>query len=249
MNTNSFKVALLVAWSLAVQAAPAQVYSQNVVGYVNRQFNQGNNLFENPLENSPDNLTNLFHQPVPNGTTISVWDASQSAFNTTSEYLGGAWTLNLLLAPGTGALLNAPSPFMNTFVGYVLNHDGTGLTNAFGLTTPSPFAGPNGTYLLGDMTPIADTGTDIFLNILGRLPNVGEQVTTLSGTSSYLGNGNWDNVPTLAVGDAAFFTVESAPEPGTFSLIGLCLLLAGWQRMRAAPSSPVVGATHPMQAT
>jgi hypothetical protein len=36
--------------------------------------------------------------------------------------------------------------------------------------------------LLGDKSPVLDTGRNIFLNILGRLPHIGEQVIQLSGT-------------------------------------------------------------------
>ncbi len=49
------------------------------------------------------------------------------------------------------------------------------------------------------------------------MPFVGEQVTQISGTntytSTYLGNGQWDSVPTLAVGTAAFFNIKSEPPP------------------------------------
>jgi hypothetical protein len=231
MKIKIAKLATLVACSLAVQAVPAQVYPY-IGGFFDRQFTAGNNLFVNPFENSPDNLTNLFSGVVPNGTTISLWDPTVSAFGTTSEYLNGAWTLNLTLLPGTGSQLYAPSAFDNSFNGYVLNHDGTYLTTQLNFTPPSVFAGPNETYLLGDMSPVVDTGSDIFLNILGRLPNVGEQVRTLSGTSTYLGNGNWDNVPTLGEGDAAFLTVGSVPEPSAVSVFSLCGLFIWWRMRR-----------------
>ena len=80
-------------------------------------------------------------------------------------------------------------------------------------TPPPLFTGPDGTYLLGDKFPIADVGTDIFVNIFGRFPFIGEQVTTLSGTSTYLGDGQWDSVPTLGKAQAAFFTIKSQPPP------------------------------------
>jgi hypothetical protein len=236
MKTKLYKLAVAICLSLAASAASAQVYSQHVVGYVNTRFSLGNNLFENPLANGSDDLTNLFSQGVPNGTTISLWNATQSAFDITSEYLDGSWTLDLILDPGTGAELNTPSIFTNTFVGVVLNHDGTYFAEPPGLTPPPVFSGPSGTYLLGDAAPTEDTGTDIFLNLIGRLPNAGEQVTTLSGTSTYLGDGNWDNVPTLDVGQAAFLTVDSVPEPSAFSLFGVCILSICWKMRRINPS-------------
>ncbi len=98
------------------------------------------------------------------------------------------------------------------FSGYVLNHDGSPY-NGIALSPPPLYSGSNGVFLLGDKTPINDTGTNIFLNILGRMPFVGEKVTQLSGTSTYLGNGTWDSLPTLDLGDAALLNIQSEPPP------------------------------------
>jgi hypothetical protein len=235
MNNKLHKLTVLIISSLAAETASAQV-----IGYVNTVFGAGNTLFENPLLNSTDNLTNLFNQGVPNGTTISLWNTTQSSFVITSKYLNGSWTLDLILDPGNGAQLNTPSAFTNTFVGNVLNHDGS-LYNGQQLPPPV-FSGPNGTYLLGDKSPTPETGTDIFLNIFGRLPNGGEQVTTFSGTSTYLGNGEWDNVPTLGTGLAAFFTIEAVPEPGAGSLFSICTLFVCWcMRRHKKQPQPATG--------
>jgi hypothetical protein len=45
------------------------------------------------------------------------------------------------------------------------------------------------------------------------MPYTGEQVASLSSTSTYLGHGSWDSVPTLAIGEAAFFNIKSEPAP------------------------------------
>jgi hypothetical protein len=199
----------------------------NVVGYYNYVFSAGNTLFTSQLDNTPNTLTTLFSSSItPNGTTISLWDPTTQTFNTASTYSSGAWSVDLTLQAGTGYLLDAFAAFTNPFVGTVLNHDGSFLTEPPGLTLPPVYAGANGLFLLGDKTPIADTGTDIFLNILGRLPNVGEQVITLTGTSTYLGGGSWSGgVPTLNVGDAAFLNIGLVPEPSTVALglIGMAL--------------------------
>ena len=67
--------------------------------------------------------------------------------------------------------------------------------------------------MLGDACPTLDIGTNIFLNILGRMPFIGEKVSTVFTTSTYLGNGQWDVVPTLNVSEAAFFTTLPEPPP------------------------------------
>lgn len=215
--------------------------------YVNDLFLPGDTLFNNPLSQPGyETLNYLFPSSIPNGTTISLWNSTTASFGTTSTFSSGAWSINLTLQPGTGAQLFTPLAFTNTFVGNVLNHDGNPIVG--GQITPPPvFTGPNGIYLLGDKCPTTDTGTDIFLNILGRLPNIGEQVTLLNNvtqtytTSTYLGSGNWDNVPTLNVGYSAFLNVESVPEPSTLSFFGICYLFLYWQlkQRRRWLSSPL----------
>lgn len=225
---------LMVFHSIAT-LAPAQ----NIVGYVNRVFLPGENLFGNPLI-QPTNTLNFLIPLAPDGTTVSLWNSLTLAFDTTSVFSGGSWSVNLMLAPGTGARLTTSLGFTNTFVGTVLNHDGSLLTG--NLTPPPPFAGPDGLYLFSDKAPVAASGTNLFLNIIGRLPNVGEQVTWLDEntqtyrTGTYLGGGLWDDEPALFVSDAAFFNLGPVvvPEPTALVLLALGgLLLARWRREKA----------------
>lgn len=212
------------------------VQSYAVVGYVNRAFNPGANLFANPLTAGDNSLSNLFvAAPVPDGTTVSLWNPATSSFDTTSTFdsFTASWSLNLLLAPGTGALLNTPTLFTNTFLGSVVNRSGTIWDGISPFGNPPLYAGPNALLLLGDKTPQFDTGTDIFLHLIGRNPNVGEQVITLTSTSTYLGGGLWDNLPTLAVSEAAFLNVGPVPEPSTAALTILGIGLASLLRRKA----------------
>ncbi|HTL71703.1 MAG TPA: PEP-CTERM sorting domain-containing protein [bacterium] len=228
----------LLVTAFIVQSASAQVYSGNVVGYANHMFVAGNNLFANPLEASANTLSVLFNPAtVPDGTIISLWNPTTDSYDTSATLSGGIWSLDLTLNPGTGALLNAPTAFLNTFVGYVDNHDGSAY-DGFALSPPPTFSGPDGLYLLSDKAPVANTGSDIFLNILGRLPNLGEQVITSAGTSTYQGAGQWDIVPVLNVSDAAYLNIgpisssvalpalAPVPEPTTIALtlLGLALI-------------------------
>jgi hypothetical protein len=212
-------VFLLLAWHPTATGA---------VGYVNRTMYAGDNLFENPLVASPDNnLSTLFSlgAPVPDGTTVSLWNPTTRSFDITSEYTGGSWSIDFALLPGSGARLNTPLTFTATFVGEVGSRD------------PGTFSGPDGIYLFGDRVPQAATSTDIFLHILGRLPNAGEQFTALDGatqhstTSTYLGGGAWDIMPSIGVGEAGFFNVGPVPEPSTAALVMLGLGMA-WARLR-----------------
>ena len=236
MNSMLQKPAAIFVSSLLIIGS---VNVQAIVGYVNVPFGSGSTLFANPLQTTSNTLTNLFAGGVPNGTTVSLWNPTTLSYDTTSTYnifLGG-WSLNLTLNPGTGAKLTTSGTFTNTFVGEVLNHAGLPptldeLNNGF---LPAPlYAGPNGLFLLGDKAPMGATGNDIFLNIFGRAPIAGEQVIKLSSTSTYLGGGTWDLLPTLSVGEAAFFNIGPVPEPSSLALfiLGFAMLRSLGRRAR-----------------
>jgi hypothetical protein len=220
MNTIVRRGCILVC---AITLIGSQAQALNIVGYVNEIFTSGNTLFSNPLQAPTNNLSSLFGVITPNGSTVSLWNSTTMSYDTVSTYFGGSWSLDLTLNPGTGALFSSPSIFTNTFVGEVLNHDGTLAGDGDNLLPPPLYAGPNGLFLLADKAPVSSVGTNIFLNILGRAPNVGEQVITLTGTSTYLGGGVWDNDPTLGVGEAAFLNVGPVPVPEP-TVVSLCVV-------------------------
>jgi hypothetical protein len=217
-----------------IASAQSNVYSLNVVGYVNKPFVAGNTLFANPLSAATNNLGGIFNAAIPNGTTVSLWNAATLSYDVTSTYTGGAWSLNLTLNPGTGALLSSPSVFTNTFVGNVVTRDGGPLGEP-PYALPPLYSGPDGLFLMSDVLPAASLGTDIFLNLLGRLPQVGEQVITLSGTSTYLGGNSWSGgTPTLNVAEAVFLNIGPVPvpEPSALALLLLGGALLRWRSRR-----------------
>lgn len=230
---------LLIAAIACVTIFNAQgqsnVYAINIVGYVNRAFGIGESLFANPLSANPNNTLSTLFSPssTPYGTQISLWNPTSGLFDTTStlEFDGISainWSVNFTLNPGTGARLTAPSAFTNTFVGTVLNRAGGFFTDGDQSMVSPLFGGPNDIYLIGDKTPVAASGENIFLNLVGRVPNIGEQVITLTSTSTYLGGGNWDNIPAMAVSDAVFLNIGPVPEPTTLTItmLGFALIPA-----------------------
>jgi len=220
MKTISLSLAFVLGVASSVFAPP-------IVGYVDISFHVGDNLFHSTLFANHTDLNSILPF-VPEHTTLSLWDPLNRAFGPASEFVGGAWTLDYELPVGLGARLSAPEAFTNTFVGAVLNHDGTLLSGDFRL--PPVFTGPPGTYLWGDKCPMNSSGNDVFLNVVGRNPRPGEQFMALDAVtqrylvSTYQADGTWDLIPALAVAQAGFFTLLPVPEPHCLA-IGLIALL------------------------
>ena len=211
--------AILSAAMLVAGVNSAMGATIYLVGYTSVFFNGGSNLISNPLQVYPSNFLNdVFTEsnntPIPVGTTVSLWNPTNLSFQLASVFTNDSWSSNIMLPPGTGALLVAPAPFTNLVTGYVLNHDGTPVTNGFlGFIPPPVFTNTNGLYPLADKSPLTDVGTNIYVNILGRPPFPGEQVISLTATNTYLGNGTWDTLPVLSPGQSVFLNIMSVAPP------------------------------------
>jgi hypothetical protein len=207
----------------------------------------------------------------PDGTTVEMWDSDTGQFSAPSTYYAASgWTINYEISIGDGVKLTSQSAFNFTEVGliwqgpgFTVNSDDAipGYVNTGTQFPPLPPTTP-GTYLLSAMIPFDGTGwggdDELFHDIVGRDPLVGESVTSLDPASQTYstttctgfvldGNGQpvldsngwetptWSNgEPTLAyVGEAEFFTL--VPEPGTLALLGagaISLLPFAWRRKR-----------------
>jgi hypothetical protein len=130
---------VLTAALVAAGAATsmAQVYSLNIVGYINVPIQSGFQMISCPLVTSPDNtLATLFGAPtpnLPNGTTFYFFNGAgyNLAIVNRSAWSNGGTNV---LSPGTGCFVSYPAgqPATNfTFVGQVLSATSTGgpLTN------------------------------------------------------------------------------------------------------------------------
>jgi hypothetical protein len=101
-----------------VATSMAQVYSVNMVGYINQSVPAGYSIIANHLNNTPDNLVvNLIPTP-PDGTTFYKYNGA--GFDVL-ENLGGAYegATGMTLNPGECAYISTPSAFTSTFVGEV----------------------------------------------------------------------------------------------------------------------------------
>ncbi|HEV2694637.1 MAG TPA: PEP-CTERM sorting domain-containing protein [Verrucomicrobiae bacterium] len=232
-------IAFLILTGLltAPESGFAQVYSGNIVGYINQSIAAGNNLIANQLSNSNNTLGVLFAQTTPEGTTFTKWDAANNQYLPASTYdTTGGWSIDYSLNYGEGGLLNSPTSFNNVFVGSVW----PGFT---GDPFTPPLVSDTGVLLLACVIPINNAS---FYDVVGRDPADGEFVTVLNpltqleSTTTY-DDGSWDNGnPALAMGQAAFFglgdpaAITPVPEPSTNALFGagLAALAGGWRFRR-----------------
>jgi len=109
--------------------AQSNVYSLNVVGYVNKSFlNQNFVLTCNPLDQPTNSLKALFPAP-PDNTQIWTWNDAQQKFDAeisgivpTYSVGSGTWIPEQTLAPGKGFFVvggDSSGSFTNTYVGNV----------------------------------------------------------------------------------------------------------------------------------
>jgi len=97
----------------------AQVYSVNMVGYINQSIPQGFSMIANQLNNSPDNrVVTLFPTPAT-GTRVLQFNPATGGFRSAQFVDEWEGDLTITLGPGEGAYFFAPAAFTHTFVGEV----------------------------------------------------------------------------------------------------------------------------------
>lgn len=203
--------------SAGICAASAQVYSVNVVGYVNAALVGGTpakyTLVNNPLDNKVSNaISNLF-SGLPAGSQVLKWSGSGFAIYNRVAF-GTGWTPanaeTNRISPGEGVFLRTPvgSPGLtNTFVGEVVQG---ALANVF----------PVGYSLEGNEAPIAGTATDLGLTATIPVTTPASQLLKYNTASqSYqifnrvsFGAGWTPSVPSITVNEGFFVrNLSNAP--------------------------------------
>jgi len=118
------KTLLLTAALCAAGAATsmAQVYSVNMVGYINQSIPAGFSMIANHLNASPDNKVSTLLSAPPSGTSIYKFDPASGGYKIIQFFTGSGWEgddVDMTLAPGEGVWIQPPSAFTATFVGEV----------------------------------------------------------------------------------------------------------------------------------
>lgn len=212
MRTKSLCLAAAVlAGGVLAASAQGNVYSLNIVGYVNKIAPVPNQfaLWANPLDTGAGNtITNLF-PTAANGTQIRTWNG---ASYTSAQKSFGSWNTNLVLTPGTGFFVRFPvasGVVTNTFTGNVFIEQPNGAgggTNNTAITSTFQLA--------GSKLPVGGNLTDVglgTLNLGAALAN-GSQVRAWNGVSFVSAQksfGNWNTNLPIALADGFFVRVSA----------------------------------------
>lgn len=209
-KTMRTKTTLAAAAILAAGLASSMaqnVYSLNVVGYVNVNYKAGFNAAANPLVGSPDNTLNtvLSGANVPDNTTLFTWDTTLQDFSPVLPVYvasSGTWSVNSTIAQGQGIFLLAPADFTHTFVGEVKQGSTTTqIVPGFNaIASPVPIGG-NLATVLAQLTP---TDNDNAFQWNTTTQDFGTISTYVASSSSWSPAGNF------AVGEGIFY-LAAAP--------------------------------------
>jgi hypothetical protein len=127
MRTKALLIAAAATLAVGVVSSEAQVYSQNIVGYVNQPLGAGWNGVANPLDNSTGNsLTNIIQNPTGNfdGTFVYTWNGTSF---TVVQY-DSSMPTGIANSADTAAV---PSPTINPGQGFFFNNQYQSVTNTF----------------------------------------------------------------------------------------------------------------------
>jgi hypothetical protein len=208
MRTKSLlAAAAIIAASAASLVAQNNVYSLNVVGYVNKSFPAFQFVMvNNPLSNTNSDLNTLIPN-APDGSAVFKWNVgNQDLDGTVPTFVtGSGWVPNGTIAPGEGFFVASGGDFTNTFVGEVRQG---GLTNvlvgnfAFEATGSQVPIGGNITNIMVGYP--AEDGDSVFRW------NVGIQDLDPTVSTYVVGSG-WTPEVNIEAGDGFFISRVAGP--------------------------------------
>jgi hypothetical protein len=178
-------------------AASAQVYSVNVVGYINVDVPVGFSMIANQLDSGDNTVANLMPE-VPEGTTLYKFVPATGAYSANSFEFGEWANPAMTLEPGEGAFISTAEAFTALLVGEVKQG---------ALSTPLV----QGFQIVASQVPQAGAVD----SVLGFVPEEGDTVYRFNNaTGSYASAtyefGEWF-APSLEVGESFFlFKVGAA---------------------------------------
>lgn len=206
MRTKLLVAAAVLAAGLATSMAQSNVYSQNVVGYINVNLPAGFAIVANQLDldgtGTNNTVTTVFNTNLPNNSIVYAYSGgsySSATYTTKSGWAGSVSAVNTALNGGNGVFVSVPTATTLTLVGNV--KQGT-LSQAYG----------TGFNLLGSQVPQAGlVATD-----LGFAPNNNDIVYQfLPGqtyqSATYTTKSGWaPSQPSLGVAEGFWLNTATA---------------------------------------
>jgi hypothetical protein len=211
------KTLLIAAAALAgsVISSQAQVYSQNIVGYINVPLATGYTALANQLDydgtGTNNTVATVFGTNLVASSTVFAWEPSTASYTSanwinsrgTLKWLGNTNGISAALNAGNGVFVQSPSANSITLVGTVLQG-----TNMISLVTGFNF-----------VSSVAPISGDIVTN-LGYVPSAGDTVFTWSSSAQSYTSYNYINSrgtlkwlpgsPQSSVGQAFFIDAAAA---------------------------------------
>jgi hypothetical protein len=224
MRTKTLLLAAAAALAAGILSSSAQVYSANVVGYVNIPLANGYTLIANQMDydgtGTNNNVNTVFGTNLVAGTIVFAWSPSLGSFNNASwinskgtlKWSGDTNDVNIGLNAGQGVFVQSPATNTITVVGTVIQGTNvTGLTPGYNLVSSTA---PRAGGLQGDLgySPLA--GDIVFF-----WDPVGQ---AYSQTFSYVNSKvslKWTpSQPTNSVGQAVFIQTANTAWTNTFTV-------------------------------
>lgn len=207
MRTKTLLLSAAALAATVVSSMAANVYSVNVVGYINVTLPPGFNMLSNPLDLDGTGTNNTFNTALANafsdngGNYTLAYKFANGAFTGPYYSIGGQWFSNPSLNPGEGAFVqnNTGGNVTVTFVGTVLTNQSVALPAGYNIaSSPMPLTGGVGSTL--QLTNLTDN------DLIYTWDPVGQ---------SYVGpdfseGGQWFPEPTIAPGQAFFVSTQNS---------------------------------------
>jgi hypothetical protein len=199
--------AAFVAAGVASSMAQSNVYSLNVVGYVNKAFPAFQFvLVNNPLQ-ATNNTLNAIIPTAPDGSTVFKWSVANQDLDVSSPtfIVGSGWTPNATVSPGEGFFVVGGADFTNTFVGEVRQG-----------ALSTPLVGNFAFEAVGSQVPVGGTLSSV---LTGYPAEDGDTVfpwsvanQDLSTTSpTFITGSGWTPDVNIAVGEGFFLSRGAGP--------------------------------------
>jgi len=227
------KALLIAAAALAagIVTSSAQVYSQNVVGYINLTLSEGFNMVSGQLDadgtGTNNTISSIFSTNLPAGSTVYVWNGTGFTASTFAAGKGGgaaAWDSfgTTALNPGIGCFLQIPAGAYGGSTGTV-TLTGTVLQGAL-VNKAIPAGG--GYAIIGSQVPVAG-GMQTALNYV---PSASDTVYFYNQGAPFSiyqfaagkggGGGAWTpSEPQIGIGQGFwFFSATGAPWTNNFTV-------------------------------